>query len=356
MKILAIDTSCDETACAITENTTILSSVVWSQASLHTKWGGVLPSLAKREHEKRIGFVVEKALSKACSQLSTNIDAVAVTVGPGLAIALEVGIKKAKELSEKFNKPLILINHIEGHVLSSLAQPNSSRKIDPTNINYPAIGLVTSGKHTELIYIEKVGKYKILAQTVDDALGEALDKAARMLGFGYPGAAILEKMAREGNPKKYKLPIPLFRQEERMIFSYSGLKTAMFRKTEELKNEKGVLTKTIVCDLAASFQESAFNHFLRVFEYSLKEKLFGGAKQILAGGGVMANTLLRKKIKILAKNYGLKVYYPYTKKLYGDNAAMIGVVAFFKAQRNEFEKEIEKVDRTPNLKIDNEFI
>jgi N6-L-threonylcarbamoyladenine synthase len=385
MKILAIDTSCDETAAAVTENTTILSNIVWSQASLHTKWGGILPSLAKREHEKHIDWVIKKAVQSAKCKVQ-KLDAVAVTIGPGLAIALEVGIKKATELAKKHKKPLILVNHTEGHVLSPLAQPktenyklphfakasrgrqipNSKSKtqnnppftVHGTPITFPAIGIVTSGKHTELIRIEKIGKYKILAQTVDDALGEAFDKAARMLGLGYPGGAILEKFAKEGDSTKFVLPIPLTGQENRMIFSYSGLKTAMFRKVEELKNQNKGLTKTIICDLSAGFQKSAFRHFTRVFEYALSNGLFGNAKQVFAGGGAMANITLRKEIKMLAKKYGLDVFYPYSKKLYGDNAAMIGICAYLNNQNLDSKKLNAKfkktlvVDRIPNFKID----
>src|SRR3990167_2446837 len=225
MTILAIDTSCDETAAAVTRGNQILSNVIWSQALLHAKWGGVVPSLAKRLHGERIGWVVEKAVKSSKLKVK-SFDAVAVTVGPGLAIALEVGIAKAKELALKWYKPLIPVNHLEGHILSPLARSQSMIYDLSPVINFPVLGLVISGGHTELVAIEKIGQYKILARTMDDALGEALDKAARMLGLGYPGGAVLEKLAREGNPSVYKLTLPLLGRENQGKFSYSGLKTA----------------------------------------------------------------------------------------------------------------------------------
>ena len=190
MKILAIDTSCDETAAAVTQDTKILSNVIWSQASAHAKFGGVMPSLAQRMHEERIDWVIQKALGKNYKDLK-GIDAIAVTVGPGLSIALGVGIDRAKKLAIKYDKKLIAVNHLEGHILSSLVNKSSS-------IKFPALGLVVSGGNTILVKINKISSYETLAQTTDDALGEALDKGARMLGLGYPGGAILEKFARGG--------------------------------------------------------------------------------------------------------------------------------------------------------------
>ena len=205
MKILAIDTSCDETACAVTNGTKILSNIIWSQASAHAKFGGVMPSLAQRMHEERIDWVVKKAIKSSKLKMQ-NLDAIAVTIGPGLSIALGVGIDRARKLAGKYKKPLITVNHIEAHILSPLANSNMQEI-------FPAYGLCVSGGNTVFVLIEKIGKYKILAETQDDALGEALDKAARMLGLGYPGGAILEKMAKLGDSKKFSLPIPLVGQK-----------------------------------------------------------------------------------------------------------------------------------------------
>jgi N6-L-threonylcarbamoyladenine synthase len=368
MKILAIDTSCDETAASVVENTSVLSNVVWSQASLHAKFGGVYPSLAKREHEERIDFVIEKALKFAFPKspdtsyklLATQVDAVAVTVGPGLAIALEVGIKKAKDLAKKYKLPLITVNHVEGHLLSPLARTstksqalnskqikNPKSQIQNSKLDFPSFGLVVSGGTTQLIQIEKIGSYKIIAQTQDDALGEALDKAARMLGLGYPGGAILEKMARKGNPKVYSLPVPLLGQEKRLIFSYSGLKTAMYKLVESEKP----LNKERIYNLSAAFQNSAFEHLIRVLRFVFASYKLPATSYLFVGGGVAANIELRKRIRKACKSFNITPLFPYSQKLYCDNAAMIGVAAFFKAQRKEFEKDIDMVERLPQIKV-----
>lgn len=343
MKILAIDTSCDETAAAVTEGTKILSNVIWSQASAHAKFGGVMPSVAQRMHSEHVDWVVERALTN--SQLTINkIDAIAVTVGPGLSIALGVGVNKARELAQKYKKKLIAVNHLEGHILSTLARPNNSQ-LTISNLQFPALGLVVSGGNTILVKINKIGDYKTLAQTTDDALGEALDKGARMLGLGYPGGAILEKMARLGNPKAYSLPVPIAGQEERRIFTYSGLKTAMNRLVESEKP----LTKVKIYNLAASYQNTAFDHLVRILRYCIGHDSFK-ACDLLAGGGVAANIKLRKLLRKLGKESGISVHFPFSFKLTGDNAAMIGVAAYFKAQREEF-TDPDKIDRDPRAKL-----
>jgi len=360
MKILAIDTACDETSAAVTENTTILSNIIWSQASLHAKWGGILPSLAQREHLKRIDWVVKKALDTSHQSLTSDIDAIAVTVGPCLAIAGEVGIAKAKELAKKYDKPLVAVNHIEGHVLSPLAQPRTENpKFEIRNskltIRFPALGLVISGGHTDLILIKEIGQYKLLAQTRDDALGEALDKAARMLGLGYPGGAILEKMAQHGNPNSYPLPIPMSGREKEGYFSYSGLKTAMWKIVEaEKKKGKELLTKKQIENLAASFQNTAFEHLTRVISSIIHNSSFV-IHDLLVGGGVSNNIEIRKRLRKMAKQFGIKVCLPYTKKLCSDNAAMIDVAAYFKSKEGKFVKNIAKVERLPRSKIGETF-
>jgi N6-L-threonylcarbamoyladenine synthase len=358
VKILAIDTSCDETAAAVTEGTKILSNVIWSQASAHAKFGGVMPSLARREHEEHIDWVVEQAITN--SQFSIyNLDAIAVTVGPGLSIALGVGIAKAKELAIKYKKRLIAVNHLEGHVLSCLARPNTENlKLIIKNLKFPTLGLVVSGGNTLLVKINKIGDYETIAQTTDDALGEALDKAARMLGLGYPGGAILENLSRGGDISVYKLPTPIIGQEERKIFTYSGLKTAMSRLvdkqslplcgSEKVKGKSG-LTKQQIYNLGACFQNVAFSHLTRVISYVIHHSPFT-FHQLLVGGGVSGNIELRKRLRKLGKETGINVLFPYSNKLTGDNAAMIGVAAYFKAMRNEF-IEPEKIDRNPNAKL-----
>lgn len=347
MKILAIDTSCDETATAVTEDTKILSNIIWSQASEHAKFGGVMPSLAQRMHEERIDWVIEQAIKKAKTKFK-NLDAIAVTVGPGLSIALGVGIDRAKKLAAKYTKPIIPVNHVESHLLSPLAKPNKQiYKSTNLQINFPAYGLVVSGGNTIFVLVEKIGKYKILAETHDDALGEALDKGARMLGLGYPGGAILEKMAREGKPKNFSLPVPLVGQEKRMMFSYSGLKTSFYRLIEsEKQKDKDFPSKEQIYDLAATYQDTAFKHIERILEFQFNHSTIHPT-DFLLGGGVAANIELRKRLRKLGKKYGFNLRVPYSKKLYGDNAAMIGVCA----SSNPKFVEVDKIDRIPNLKV-----
>lgn len=324
-----------------------------------------MPSLAQRTHEEHIDWVIKKALNVSHLSLEKDIDAVAVTTGPGLAIALGVGITKAKGLAIKYKKPLIAVNHLEGHILSCLAQPRISKskiqnpksKISILNsqTSFPSLGLVVSGGNTLLVQIDEIGIYKTLAATVDDALGEALDKAARMLGLGYPGGAILERLAKEGNQKSYRLPIPIVGHEDRKIFTYSGLKTAMWRLVEAEKNKnKGVLSKRQVVDLASSFQNVAFTHLVRILRYIITNSNMPVPCTLFVGGGVSANIELRKRLRMLGKENNIHILFPYTKKLTGDNAAMIGVAAYYKTLRGELEKEgeVEKVDRDANAKID----
>lgn len=347
MKILAIDTSCDETSVAVTDKLTVLSNVLWSQASMHAQFGGVYPSLAKRAHEERIDWVLTQALKKSKIKIE-DLDAIAATQGPGLAIALEVGIQKAKELAIKYNKQLIPVNHVEGHLLSVFARPkifNGQFSVIQKQPQFPAMALVASGKHTDLIYIEKVGKYKVVASTIDDALGEALDKGARMLGLGYPGGPILEKLAKGINPNSYKLPIPLAGQKERFDFSYSGLKTAMYRVVESQKP----LTKERIQNLAASFQNTAFKHVENLTKIALSKYK---VKQLWFGGGVSANIELRSRLRQISKDHFIPLLIPYAKRLCTDNAAMIGVAAFLNNPKKlKNKKEIENLERVPRLKL-----
>jgi len=351
IKILAIDTSCDETSSAVTQGLKVLANVVWSQASLHAKFGGVYPSLAQREHKLRIDWVINKAIQNSKLKIK-ELDAIAVTIGPGLAIALGVGIDKAKELAIKFNKPIIGINHIEGHLLSPFTQSKNTQFSIIDN-PFPALGLVVSGGTTQVILAERLGKYKILANTVDDALGEALDKGARLLGLGYPGGAILEKIAREGKKNSCSLPIPMLGRENLNKFSYSGLKTALVRLVEKIKKEKGQLSKTDIQNLAFIYQDAAFTHLIRVLTFIIHNSNFK-IHDLFVGGGVGANVYLRKLLRKMARDEGLAIHFPYSKNLFGDNAAMIGVAAYFSYQRRNYlkPKEISKIDRLPKFRID----
>ncbi len=349
--ILSIDTSCDETSCAVTSGLAVLSNVVWSQSKIHSKFGGVVPSTARREHERKIFWVVNKAVNTAKIEYN-KIDAFSVTVGPGLAIALGVGINFTKNLAAKFVKPLIAVNHLEGHVLSPFVRrrnQNQQTYFIPKDF-FPAFSMVVSGGNTLLIYAKKIGEYKTLAQTLDDALGESLDKSARLLGLGYPGGAVLERFAKLGDPKSYSLPIPMMGRENESCFSYSGLKTAFYRLVESSKQNKK-LSKKQICNLASSYQKTAFDHLIRVSKKVIANHQALCIKYLFVGGGVAANVELRKRIRSMCKDLSINPLFPYSNKLYGDNAAMIGIAAYFKYLKKDF-TNVNKIDRLPNLKID----
>jgi N6-L-threonylcarbamoyladenine synthase len=346
--ILAVETSCDETAAAVIRGSEILSSVKHTQ-QVHKEWGGVVPALAKRDHEMRIHSIINESISQSGVEIK-DVDAVAVTVGPGLAIALEVGIRHAKQWTEKLNKPIIAVNHIEGHILSALISPGGV-------IEFPALALVGSGGHTQLVLVEKIGSYKILAESRDDNIGEALDKGARILGLPYPGGPELEKRAALGNPKAYKLPLPMAGKEGQ-AFSYSGLKSAFNRLVGELLADKGSLSEEIKNDLAASYQDMVFRHFIRTVRKAVTSPLTplltsgeGKISDLLVGGGVIANKELKNRIHELGKGLNLRVHLPENMTLCTDNAAMIGLVGGYKYLRGEFAKP-EDLDRKPRWKVD----
>ena len=353
--ILAIDTSCDETAAAVVSGRRVLSNVVYSQVLLHKKWGGVVPSIAKRAHEERIEWVVEEAIKKFKIQnlkfetkinlrnKIKNINYIAVTIGPGLAPALEVGIKKAKELAKKFNKKIIPVNHLEGHIYSPFVQNSKGNpKID---FHFPYLVLTVSGGHTSLVIFEDHLKYKVIGETIDDAAGEALDKAAKLLGLGYPGGPVIERLAKEvENRDFYHFPRPMV-YSDNLNFSFSGLKTSFYyflKKMEEKEKVKKIK------ELASSFQQAVFDTLLIKTEKAIRKT---GIKNLTLVGGVSANLYLRKLFRQLVKKYNGQVLFPSFKYLTGDNAAMIGVVAFYKAQKNLFITEIENLDRIPRMSL-----
>jgi len=359
MLILSIDTSCDETAVAIGQGRKILANEVYSQILLHQQWGGVVPSIAKKAHEEKIDLVLETCLKKFyrgrgalfSSQLKKDffaacfrqINYIAVTQGPGLAIALEVGIKKAKELAEKYHKKLLAINHLEGHIYSVFAQNsqgNPSHKIE-----FPLLAVIVSGGHTELILMKKHLHYEILGSTLDDAVGEALDKAAKTLGLGYPGGPIIEKLSQEvKNVDTYHFPRPMW-QDQSLNFSYSGLKTAFYYYLRHLNEaEKNQQLK----QLASSFQEAAFAVLIKKTQTAIKQTK---VKTIVVGGGVIANKRLRLLLRLMAKKNNLKLIFPPYYYLVGDNAAMIAVAAYFHARQHRFISDINKLDRLPRMSL-----
>ncbi len=337
--ILSIETSLDDTCAAVTRGLRVISNVVSSQTSHHAAWGGTVPDIAKRLHKEWLPKVVALALKKAGNP---KLDAIAVTRGPGLAPSLEQGIAYAKLLANQSNLPLIAVNHMEGHLLSSFAQTKNGTRGLPVPL-YPALGFLISGGHTELVLMRGLGDYQLLGATLDDAAGEAYDKVARLLLLGYPGGPILADMATRGTPK-YHLPEPMTTRAD-LNFSFSGLKTAA---RQYLEREKPKLTKEFIQDFAASFQAAVFKHLMKRLRRGID---LHTPQMLLLGGGVVSNIALRDTTRALAKEYGLPVYYPYTKKLITDNAAMIGVAAYYQYQRGDF-TDPASLDRLPNLNFE----
>lgn len=349
--ILSIETSLDDTCAAVTRGLRVLSNVVSSQTSYHADWGGTVPDIAKRLHREWLPKVVDLALRKAgfegatlCHRdtVSQRITALAVTIGPGLAPSLEQGIAYTKTLAEKFKLPVIAVNHMEGHLLSSFAQTKSGTG-GLTNPEYPALGFLISGGHTELVLMTAFGSYELLGETLDDAAGEAYDKVARLLMLGYPGGPILAEMAKSGQPI-YHLPEPMTTRKD-LNFSFSGLKTA---SRQFLEREQPKLTKDFIQDFAASFEQAVFKHLMTRFRRAID---LYSPKMILLGGGVVSNVALRTLARSVAKEYGLKAHIPSTKKLMTDNAGMIGIAASYKFARREF-TDPANLDRLPNLNFD----
>lgn len=340
MKILAIETSCDETSAAVTMKRMVLSHVVYSQALIHAKWGGVVPSIARRAHEERIDWVVDRALKKY--SIKKEIDAIAITVGPGLAPALEVGIRKAKELCKKYKKQLIPVNHLEGHIYSVfLENKNGNPK---RSFHFPYLVLLVSGKHTELVIFKDHLQYKVIGRMLDDAAGESLDKCARILGLGYPGGQAIETLAKQGDPNFLKLPVPMLHSKD-LNFSYSGLKTAFYYHIRSVsEKEKNLHIK----DYASSFQKTVFDHLLNKLKTAIDQT---NIHNIIVGGGVAANMNLRHRIRSLIKSIGGSVLFPYLSNSNGDNAGMIGVAAYYRAKKNLYAKDIDFVDRIPRMKL-----
>ncbi len=374
MKILAIETSCDDTCAAVLDNDRVLSNVISSQTDLHAKWGGVVPDIAKRAHQERIEAVIaeailrsnlidssfkfsknkEKKIEEIISEGMKQIEVIGVTLGSGLAIALGIGVNKAKELTIKYNKKLVAVNHIEGHILANLVKNKSGKP--ERKLEFPALALTASGGHTKIILMnqndkfskeEQLGQkiiYTIVGETLDDAAGEALDKAAKMLGLGYPGGPIMERLAKTGDINFLELPHPLA-DKKILDYSFSGLKTSFYYKVKTWPTEK---IYENLNNLAATFQNAVFETLLRKYKLAIEKYQ---PKTLLASGGVLANLELRKRLRKLAKEVNLPIFMPVHKNLNTDNAAMIGVVTYYKALRGEFVKEIETLDRDPRMKI-----
>jgi len=316
MNVLAIETSCDETSASIVANgIKVKSIIISSQARIHAKFFGVVPELASRAHIENINFVISQALRTSritFDSFSRKVDVIAFTRGPGLVGALLIGAIAAKSLAIIYKKPLIPINHLEGHIYSSF--------IENKFIKHPFLSLIISGGHTELILVKDFGKYKMLGRTRDDAVGEAFDKAAKMLGLSYPGGPIIDKRAEKGNPEAIRFTRPYLKGS--WDFSFSGIKTALlnYLKINPIKDEKHLN------DVCASFRQAVsetlcFKSFTAAKEFKLK--------RIVLGGGVSANYLIRKMFLKISRENKMKVFIP-SPVYCTDNAAMVGCVAYLK--------------------------
>jgi N6-L-threonylcarbamoyladenine synthase len=345
--ILGIDTSCDDTSVAVLENDRVLVNVISSQIDVHREWGGVVPNLARREHEKMIKVCVDLALKKSGLKNMSEVDAIAVTYGPGLAPALEVGVAYAKNLAIYHDLPLIAVNHMEGHLLSPLLKNKNGKSYSGIKkIKTPFLALCVSGGHTEITWVEEIGKYKILGKTLDDAAGEAFDKVARMLDLGYPGGPVIAKLAEDGKKDAYELPRPMSKSKD-YNFSFSGLKTACLYNTNELKKKLGKNFAKIIPDYCASLQEAIVDSLLIKTLRAIKDKK---PKMLFLGGGVAANKRLRSRLRVESKNLGVPAYFS-SIAFTMDNAAMIALAGYFKYQRGEFVKDKARLSREPSVTL-----
>ncbi|MBX4191220.1 MAG: tRNA (adenosine(37)-N6)-threonylcarbamoyltransferase complex transferase subunit TsaD [Candidatus Doudnabacteria bacterium] len=328
--ILAIESSCDETAAAVIQAGKIKSSIIASQAKLHAQYGGVVPEVAARTHINAIIPTIDLALRTAKTKLS-ELDYIAVTQGPGLMTSLMVGVDTAKALGSVLNIPVVPINHLEAHIYANF--------IDDT-VKFPAIILIVSGGHTLLVEIKNHGKYRILGETVDDAAGEAFDKTAKMMNLGYPGGPMISKLAKNGNPKAFDFPRPMINSGN-FQFSFSGLKTAVLYKIQDLKS----LNPQQKADLSASLQRAIVDTLIGKLQKSIEQY---NPKTIMLGGGVAANGLLREEFTKLGKKNKIKSIIP-DFQYCTDNAAMIGLAAYYRIKNRMINTKNFTVD--PNLKL-----
>ena len=325
--ILGIESSCDETAASlITENEqgipVVLSNIISSQVEVHKKFGGVVPELAARSHIEKIDWIVQKAIDDSGRNIE-EIDAVASTAGPGLIVCLSVGLSFGKAFAASLDKPFIAVNHLEGHALSP--------KLN-SELNYPYLLLLISGGHSQFLNVQGLGKYKRLGTTIDDALGEAFDKTAKLLGIEFPGGPKLENFAKKGDPNKFDLPQPIINKGGCNL-SFAGLKTAILRITKNISTEQEKF------DLAASFQKTieeilykktkvAFQEFKKINPVS--------GNNIIVAGGVAANEGIRNKLIKVSNENSFKAFFP-DLKLCGDNGAMIAMVGLEKYKIKQFD-------------------
>lgn len=331
--ILSIESSCDETSAAVVKDgREVLSNIIASQIETHKKYGGVVPEVASRMHIEVVNGVVLEALEEAGVTLN-DIDAIGVTYGPGLVGALLVGLQYAKGLSYSLKKPLVGVNHIEGHICANY--------IEHKDLKPPFVSLVVSGGHTFIVHVKDYGEYEVIGQTRDDAAGEAYDKVARALGLGYPGGPKIDKLAKEGNENAIEFPKANF-HDDTLDFSFSGVKSAVLNYLNKCKMQNIEVNKA---DVAASFQKAVIEVLKQnVLKTCRKKKI----KKIAIAGGVASNSALRESLIKAAEKEGIEVLFP-SQVLCTDNAAMIGSAAYFNfINGNEAKLDI---NAKPNLKL-----
>ena len=401
MKLLAVETSCDETAISIldfNENQdlnkenikfSVLSNHVLSQINIHKEFGGVFPALAKREHAKNIVKIFEESLKKAnllfekntildekvlekiknllerepemykdfinlASKIKKpNLEAIAITKGPGLAPALWVGVNFAKALALLWDIKIYPINHMEGHILSSLVKPLSNENFLIEKIEYPALALLISGGHTEINYFEKLGIYKKIGQTLDDAAGEAFDKVARSLGLPYPGGPEISKIAKENREnnlniiKDFILPRPMLHTSS-LDFSFSGLKTAVINTIKKMQ-KANLKEEEIRNQISLDFENAVSEILLKKVKKAIEDT---NSKSLLIGGGVIANNFIREEFSKLSEKENIKLYIP-EKFLTGDNAFMIGIVAIWQILNKKESTSLLEIQAESSWNIEN---
>ena len=326
--ILGIETSCDETAASIISendrgNPIVLANIVSSQEDVHKQFGGVVPELAARSHIEKIDWIVKKAIDNSGIRIN-ELDAIASTAGPGLIVCLSVGLSFGKALAASLKKPFIAVNHLEGHALSPMLN---------SKLNYPYLLLLISGGHSQYLGVKNLGKYKRLGTTIDDAIGEAFDKTAKLLGIEFPGGPQIEVLAKKGDPNKYNLPKPIFNKGGCNL-SFAGLKTAILKISKEIKNDQEKF------NLAASFQKTIIEILQKKtkiafteFERQIKPK----EKKFVVAGGVAANKEIRGMLIKICKEENYEPIFP-SIELCGDNAAMIAMVGLEKFKLKKFDE------------------
>jgi N6-L-threonylcarbamoyladenine synthase len=351
MLVLGIETSCDETAASVVKNgRIILSNIIASQVDFHKKFGGVVPEIASRKHLELINPVIEEALREAKITFE-ELDLIAVTCGPGLVGSLLIGLSTAKAIAYTCNLPLVGVDHLEGHIYSNF--------LEHPGLKFPFLSLIVSGGHTTLIYVKGQGKYELLGSTRDDAVGEAYDKVAKLLNLGYPGGPIIDNLAQKGNPQKINFPRAYLGKS--LDFSFSGLKTAVlyYLRGSSQFDSRGRIPagdfslggrspqKTGLKDICASFQQAVVD--------VLVEKALRGAQKkkterIVLGGGVAANTTLRRELKMRAEKEKIRVYFP-SSLLCTDNAAMIACAGYYRSRIPAKKENFLSLDVFTNLAL-----